>query len=366
MKAIYKPQKLTIVFYDLNLGGIQKKIIDIVNYLNQNYPQIKINLILQHKQGIFINQIPKNIPIYTPKIHHKPDFIFFTIWLTRQFSKLKSNTILTFMDNSANASIIASKLIFWQHPKIIIGEDIFTSKQISKESYPNIRLKLIKKFYPKANKILVQTPVQKKDLSEIIGKQFSSKIKVNPNWLPLEYSTKKPKRLKKIDILFVGRFDPQKNLFEFLQIITTIHTQNPKLNVCMVGNGPDLKIIKKEAKKLKLPINFIKSTPLVKNFYNQSKIFLLTSNYEGFPLTLLEAISCDCFPIVKNIREVSLFFNKYHSDIVYNHPNQATNLINIYLKSPSKVSKIVAYYQNKIFLQQQQNLTKYINSILKV
>lgn len=366
MESIHKTQKLVIVFYDLNLGGIQKKIIDIVNYLNQKQPQIQVTLILQHKYGIFLSQIPKNISICTPKFHHKPDFIFFTLWLIKQFSKLKPDTILTFMDNSANASIIASKLIFWQHPKIIIGEDILTSKQIPKESYPNIRLKLTKKLYPKADKILVQTPIQKKDLSNIIGQQFTPKIKINPNWLPLDYATQKPKKNKNIDILFIGRFDPQKNLSEFLQIIADLQQKHANLNICMVGDGPDLKKIKKEAKQLNLNIHFIKKTPKVKQFYRQTKIFLLTSNYEGFPLTVLEAISCGCFPIIKNIPETTLFFDKYPSNIIYNKPTQAVNLINTYLKSPLKSSKIINYYQQKVFLQQQQNFIKYTNSILKV
>jgi len=366
MKLNSKQQKLIIIFYDLDLGGIQKKIIDLVNYLNQKYPQIQVTLLLQHKRGIFLNQVPKNISIITPLFHHKPDFIFFTLWLIKQFFKLNPNTLLTFMDNSANASIIASKLIFWHHPKIIIGEDILTSKQISKESYSKIRFKLIKKLYPKADKILVQTLIQKKDLSKVIGNQFSSKIEVSPNWLPLEYSIQKPKKQKNIDILFVGRFDSQKNLPEFLKIITMIYKNQRKINVYMIGNGPEIKKIKKESKTLKLPIRFIKSTPNVKQFYNRTKIFLLTSNYEGFPLTILEALSCECFPVIKNIKETSLFFDKYSSNIIYKNPTQAVKLINNYLKSPLSFSKIITYYQNKVTFQQKQNFIKYINFILKV
>jgi len=357
-------QILLIVFHDMRLGGIQRKIIDIINYHQKHLPDTKIILCLREQQGIFLEQIPKNIEIISPSFYtSRFNMAWFTIWLIKKIATIKPTQILSFMDLGSIPTIITLKLLPWIKPKLTIGEDILTSKYIYTESFPPLRKLLIKWLYPRAHTILVQTPIQKKDLEKMIYQSIeNSKIIVSPNWLPSDFPPKKniSQNQRSIDILFVGRIDNQKNLPLFLEIIKQVKEKNSHITAFIVGDGDQKNNINKLIKKLDLQKNvFIKKPTLnPSQYYSQSKIFLLTSNYEGFPLTLMEAISSGCLPIVRNIPELSQFFTKDRSKIMFNTRLEATKIIINLLQKPQ--TNHIKPYLDKILTDQQKHISTYI------
>lgn len=361
-------RKLIIVFHDMTLGGIQRKVIDIINYIEKKYPNIEIILFLQNKKGIFLKKIPNNIQIKSPKIHSKRfNAIWFTWWLMIQFTKEKPTKILSFMDLGAIPTLMALKFVFWEKPEVIIGEDILTSKYVFTETRPFLRLKLIKYFYPRASLILVQTLIQKKDLEKILEKKLN-KIIVSPNWLPLDFTptTTTKTKTRKIDILFIGRIEAQKNLFKFIKIIKNISLSKEfsKIKVAIVGQGSQTMEIKRFIKKKGLDKNIKILPPTINpiDFYLKAKIFLLTSDYEGFPLTLLESISCGCSPVVNDIPEIHNFFKKGGNSILFENEQMAVNLIKNNLLSPNQ--DLMRYYQNKIIKLQQKNISFFVKQLV--
>ena len=361
-----KDQKIMIVFHDMALGGIQRKVVDIVEYIKIKYPKVEIILCLQNKKGIFLSQVSPDTKIISPSFHtSRFDKLWFTFWLFIQILKYSPTNILAFMDLSSIPISIALKFAFWKKPKLIIGEDILTSKYVYIETHPKLRLKLIKYFYPKANSILVQTPIQKNDLNKIINNKKNNNIFVSPNWLPLGFTkmTNKKVKVRPIDILFIGRIEAQKNLIKFVKIIKIVSKDFPKIKVAIIGDGSEKKIIKRLIKVLKLENN-IKILSPVKNperFYLRSKIFLLTSDYEGFPLTLLEAISCGCYPAVNAIPEVRDFFDKYDDQILFKNEIEAVKIIKNKLASTD--DKAINYYKNKIIKLQQKNIDSFVKHL---
>lgn len=355
-------KELTIVFLDMNLGGIQRKIVDLISYLQKNNSDIKITLYLRNKKGIFLERVPDNVIIKFPKIHMPQlDMVWFVFWLVGRLIKDRPKTILSFIDVGSIPILIANKIVFWIKPKIIIGEDTVTSKNIRTETIPKIRLWLIKKTYPMAEKILVQTKIQSNDLVEILGERYKSKIIVSPNWLPLDFSQKKInlKNKRDIDILFVGRIEPQKNPIKFIEIVKLLSLSNPNLTVKMIGQGSLLKEVEKMVEKMSLKknVSFCPTTNDPAKYYNRAKIFLLTSNYEGFPLTLMEAISCGCQPIISNMPETNLFFDKYKNKIVFKNKKNAVKIIEKALIERDE--QLILYYGQKIVDKQSINIAKY-------
>ncbi len=358
-------QTLLIVFHDMRLGGIQRKIIDIINYYQDHFPHTKIILCLRERQGIFLKQVPKNVEIISPNFYTRRfNMTWFTLWLIGRLNNIKPTQIMSFMDLGSVPTIISLKLLPWIKTHLTIGEDILTSKYIYIESFPPLRRLLIKWLYPHADNILVQTPVQKKDLEDMIYSSHpNSQIITSPNWLPLAFPPPKitPQNQRDIDILFVGRLDHQKNLPLFLDIVSLVKVQYPKLKVYFVGDGDQKNNLKKIINRLHLRQNVFIQKPTLDtiSYYSRSKIFLLSSNYEGFPLTLIEAISCGCFPVVRNIPELSQFFTTNRQKIIYDNPKQAANIIkNILEKSPN--SGYLQPYLNKILKNQQKDISAYI------
>ncbi len=359
-----KPKKIMIVFFDMALGGIQRKILDIINHLHNHYSNIQITLCLIEKKGIFIDRIPDYVKIKKPPFRTPILYLpWFTLWITKEIISNKPDYILPFMDVSAVAVLAAKQLLFWKKPLVCIGEDILTSKYLLTESQPDLRRKMIRYFYPKSDKILVQTPVQKADLIDIVGQNIADKIIVSPNWLPLEFPPQKlpPRSDRSIDILYLGRFDSQKNLSLFITIISQLQHSIPRLKAVLVGSGHETRKLKRLTKHLGLSknIQFFPATTDPTSFYTQSKIFLLTSDYEGFPLTLLEAISCGCIPISRNLSEIKQFFNQDSKHYLFSNPDEAAVLLNYTLTHPPKPS-LKLYYQRILTLQ-----NKYLHLYVK-
>jgi glycosyltransferase involved in cell wall biosynthesis len=267
------------------------------------------------------------------------------------------------LDLGAIPSLLAAKCIFWRKIPIIIGEDILTSKHVYTETFPEIRLWLIAKLYPYATRILVQTKVQKNDLDAILKTKDPTLVRVSPNWLPLDYQPVSTVPEKDIDILFVGRFDPQKNLYLFLDIISKLQKNIPHLNVVMIGDGPDRPGLVRYVKKHKLPVRFIASTLDVRSYYLRSKTFLLTSNYEGFPLTILEAISCFSIPILRDLPEIITFFGQ-DCPLVFHQSQQAVSLLAKYLTSKTAPIATLSSFQNRIYKSQKIYISDFVAPVL--
>ncbi len=125
-------------------------------------------------------------------------------------------------------------------------------------------------------------------------KNANKKIYYVPNGVDVRnFDTVKSQKAKNPTIIFVGRLHPQKNLLSLLKAISIIKKDIPNINLVIVGDGPQIEILKKTAKKIGITQNIlfkgeVRGQSLVK-LYKSSHIFILPSIYEGEPLTLLEA-----------------------------------------------------------------------------
>ena len=102
---------------------------------------------------------------------------------------------------------------------------------------------------------------------------------------------------KKPKLLFVGRFEMQKNIPQLLNALKDI---SQKFETTLVGEGSLLNELKNLTSKLKLSgVNFVGRADRNKllNYYKNSDIFVLPSKREGMPLALLEATAMG-LPIV--------------------------------------------------------------------
>jgi glycosyltransferase involved in cell wall biosynthesis len=104
------------------------------------------------------------------------------------------------------------------------------------------------------------------------------------------------------DILYVGRIDNrQKAVFLIPDIIKYLLDRNVRTRITMVGDGPDFEALKLLVKDRSLA-DFIHLTgkvdpEKVSDYYYSHKILLLPSNFEGHPLTLMEAMAHGCVPV---------------------------------------------------------------------
>lgn len=121
--------------------------------------------------------------------------------------------------------------------------------------------------------------------------KISDRVIFNPvNIKPISIINEKD---RKQNILYVGRFDKQKNYRLLLESFYIFHLKHPIFCLDVYGDGPDKDIFFKHAKKLNI-MNCINYHGKDSNWFEKeykSSIFVSTSLYEGMPNTLLEAAS---------------------------------------------------------------------------
>ena len=321
----------------MDIGGIERKIVDIANYYQ---PKIPTTLILRHRKGPLLSQLNPQINIIESGLY--PPF------LTLVLRKLRPSLILTFGNYCSICTILSSPF-----SKIIISEDSSIDLQIKLDTYPRLRQLLVRLTYPLATKIITLTTAGRKKLHALTK---STNITVLPNWLPLVFKPLKSTK-KDIDILFLGRFVAQKNPLRFLQICQKL----PQLNIAMVGSGILEPQIRQYITVHHLNVQLLPATTNPTEYYQRSKILLITSIHEGFPLTVLEALANKCLPVIKNIPEITSFFDYQSSRLIFT--KNPHNQINYLLSHPKSISGITAYYQNKVLSEQQANFKHTINLI---
>lgn len=98
---------------------------------------------------------------------------------------------------------------------------------------------------------------------------------------------------KKYDVCFVGRLTEQKNPLKFINVINDVKNVIPNIKAVMIGDGE----LKEHCKKLICELELSNNIELLgfkKNPYkymNKSKIFCLTSDWEGYGLVAFEALT---------------------------------------------------------------------------
>jgi glycosyltransferase involved in cell wall biosynthesis len=101
------------------------------------------------------------------------------------------------------------------------------------------------------------------------------------------------------DAIVVGNlavFRFQKRLPEWLDAIHAIYNNNPTIRAVLVGAGPLEQEVKAKIESLQLQEVVI--TPGLQtntvDWFSMMDIFMMSSEFEGLPIALLEAMSCEC------------------------------------------------------------------------
>lgn len=84
-----------------------------------------------------------------------------------------------------------------------------------------------------------------------------------------------------------------------IDVIKKISEEVPKLRVTIIGDGPSHNWLKAEIERTGLgeKVNLLGTTDNVYQFYGRASVMVQTSRWEGFGMTILEAMSCG-IPVV--------------------------------------------------------------------
>src|SRR5205823_2439807 len=91
----------------------------------------------------------------------------------------------------------------------------------------------------------------------------------------------------------VGRLHPQKNFALFLDVASDLARRNADMHFVIAGTGPEESALKTRAAALGIAdrVRFAGYVADPREIYAEADVLLITSRYEGTPLTVLEAMA---------------------------------------------------------------------------
>lgn len=288
--------KICLTIHALSAGGMERVMAQLVSFFSQK-ESLEVHLVLYGiKRDIFYT-IPDKVII------HKPDFKFSNsqrtwhtaktlFFLRRTIKKINPDTVLSFGEVWNNLVLLA----LW---------GLTFPVYISDRSQPGKDLgrfhNYLRNFlYPKANGFIAQTKIAKQ-ITESAGRNSNICVIGNPIRTKLKVQSLQKENI----VLSVGRLIRTKNIDQLIQIFSNINMPGWKLVI--VGGDAKKQELMTELQSLVKSLNMSGKIILtgtqsnVDSYYNKSRIFAFTSNSEGFPNVIGEAmaaglpvISFDC------------------------------------------------------------------------
>ena len=104
---------------------------------------------------------------------------------------------------------------------------------------------------------------------------------------------------KQKEVLFVGRLDRnQKRVDRILAVWNSLYSKYPDWRLTIVGDGPDRVPLQRMAEEQKIErVNF-EGFQRPDEYYKRASVLVLTSDYEGFGLVIVEAMNFGVVPVV--------------------------------------------------------------------
>lgn len=136
------------------------------------------------------------------------------------------------------------------------------------------------------------------DFRKLLNDNFRNIIAI-PNFIMLNNTIFNISCVKEKTILYVGRVvESQKRISRLINIWSSLYLKFPDWKLQIVGDGEDLASIKYIVDENKIErVDFVGYTNNVYFYMCKASIISLVSDFEGFPMAILEAMSVNCVPI---------------------------------------------------------------------
>ena len=128
-------------------------------------------------------------------------------------------------------------------------------------------------------------------------------------------------------ILSLSRLVPEKNLHVVIAAIAELKVEFPQIGLILAGDGPLLEQLKRQATDLHLEdsVTFVGFVPNVQPLLSRADVFVLASQTEGMPISVLEAMAQGTPIVASNVGGIPLMAEAEHEALLV-EPNDQRRL----------------------------------------
>ena len=291
-------QKISFFLISLLGGGAERVFVNLANeFVSRG---LDVDLILAQKEGPYLREVSNKVNI----IDFRSKRVLLSLFpLVKYLKKEKPDVLISSMEH-ANIIAILAKIFSRSKTRIVVrvANTLSLSLQGTMWTKRWIRLYGAIIFYRLADEIIANSNGSADDLAKTL-KISRNRIKVIYNPIVI------PKILRKAEeesvhpwlkhktlpvIIAVGRlFDKQKDFSTLIKAFVELRKQK-EVRLIILGEGKDRKKLENLIKELNLK-NFVDMPGFADNPYAymaKSDVYALSSQWEGLPNTLIEAMAC--------------------------------------------------------------------------
>ncbi|MDD6203100.1 MAG: glycosyltransferase [Lachnospiraceae bacterium] len=289
---------ITIFIAHMALGGAQRVCVNLANeFVAQGHQVTILVLDLDRDHDVHTHLLDKRCRIVSLGVSR---IRYAAIPMIKYIRKEKPSFLMIFGNEMA---IILNKLrkLHLIHVKMIVRVLNNLNISLSKEDHIS---PIVENYLKKAQHNLSDMEhliAQCKGMEKmLIEGGFSSPDKITAIYNPVSEHiinavnrSKKDKQENPVEqIVFIGRIDPQKNLTHLVKAFSKVHEKRPNTILRLIGDGNSRNSIEKCTEELGLAdcVRIEGINPHIEEVYNEADVVALSSEYEGMPNCLIEAI----------------------------------------------------------------------------
>lgn len=305
-------KKVLFLLPSLTGGGAERVFTTLLRHLDRT--RFEPHLALLRAQGVYLEDIPKDVPIHDLKVSRVR---YALPGIVRLIWKLRPHTVLATMGH-LNIALISAKPFFPPDTKLLVREAVIPSA-LFREENKNVRLWgwLYRNFYKRADTVVCLSDSMVNDLVENFGIPRDKLVRIyNPvdtdKVRELAQAGSNPFKDPGPHLVAAGRICRQKGFDVLIEAMPAVLRRFPDAQLTILGDGPLEAELKAQAQNLGLKDKVVfvgfQANPWI--YLKHADAFILPSRYEGLPNVLLEALALetpvvvsDCPGGIREIRE---------------------------------------------------------------
>ena len=318
--------KIAIVSASLGVGGAEK-FASLLSFMLDSIGYEVHNIIIED----FVVYDYKGKLVNLGVIYNESNGVFRSIKKGKHITNyLKENDIQIVIDNRSRPTIVRELFAKWTYGS---AKKYYFFHSANLEMYLTPSVFWAKKIFSNATKLICVS----KHIEEVLKTKYHFKNTITL-YNPIVFETtvyEKPKNLPENYFLFFGRLEDQvKNFSLMLESFAQSKAIEKSFDLVLIGEGSSKDFILEKCKALQIE-NHVHVLPFqkeIKPFVQHAFCTLLTSHFEGFPMSIIESlaigipvISVDCVSGPKEI-----IINEFNGLLVENHNVEVfTNAMNL-------------------------------------
>lgn len=285
----------------MTMGGAERVALNLCKGLTER--GYKVDLVLVQATGELLDQIPSEVTV----INLDANRVLASVKPLRKYLSSREPDILYSMMTEPNVVSVVTHWIAATNTRLVLSEHNMLSR--SSESFKD---RLSKGgawlLYPLADSVVAVSDGVRDDLVANTRLDYGD---ISMIYNPVDIEWIRERATEPVDhewltddslevVLAGGRHEPQKGFDTLLDAFSHLGRENTRL--VLFGTGPETESLTEQAKALGIE-NHVSFPGFVENAYTymeSADVFVLSSEYEGFGLVLIEALACGCSVVSTN------------------------------------------------------------------